>query len=168
MHTLCVSLRLQHVTHQLAADHDLTAEVLIACICHPLLQVPDLPPDVISVLLQHVSPKDRLTSCAFVCKAWHEACCSSIDNMTLTCSRQAKAHNAFKWLAKRGKNTITVHMTVAEAAEKLCLDCHLQEWSWVKDLRLTGTQLNMTRIAGPWVVCAGGGGVSCVQGAVLC
>jgi hypothetical protein len=120
--------------------------------------VPDLPPDVISVLLQHVSPKDRLTSCAFVCKAWHEACCCSIDNITLACSKQAKAHNAFKWLAKRGKNTITVHMTVAEAAEKLCLDCHLQEWSWVKDLRLTGKVSNKTWQMQCWGVCAGHGG----------
>lgn len=90
------------------------------------------------MLLRYVPPMERLASCAFVCKAWHAACCSSIDSMSLSVFRQQQAHNAFSWLTKHGKGVTGVRMVVSEAAEKLCLDCDLQVWSWLKDLRLTG------------------------------
>lgn len=100
--------------------------------------MPDLPTDVVAVLLRYVAPMVRLASCAFVCKAWHAACCSSIDSMSLSVCKQQQAHNAFSWLTKHGKGVTSVHMVVSEAAEKLCLDCDLQVWPWLKDLRLTG------------------------------
>jgi hypothetical protein len=102
------------------------------------LQVPELPPDVIAVLLQYVPQTDRLTSCALVSTAWHAASCASISSITLTCSKQQHANNAFKWLTKHGVKVTTARMTVPEHAEKLCLDCELQRWSWLTDLRLTG------------------------------
>jgi hypothetical protein len=100
--------------------------------------VPQLPQDLIACVLHHVSPSDRLTSCALVCKAWHATCCASTTSMSLTCDRQVEANAAFSWLSKHGKGVSSVRITVSEAAERLCLDCDLQVWSWLKDLRLTG------------------------------
>lgn len=100
--------------------------------------MPQLPQDIIACVLQHVSPRDRLTSCCLVSKAWHATCCASLSSMTLTCDRQHEANTAFSWLSKHGKGVTSVRVTVSEAAERLCLDCDLQVWSWLKDLRLTG------------------------------
>lgn len=113
------------------------SNTVVYCMLH---QVLELHQDILPLVLCHVDPKVRLSVCALVCKAWKAAATASTTSMQYTCRKQRQANSVLKWLTKHGTNVASVHFIVSEAAERLCLDCDLKAWSWLKDLRLTGEE----------------------------
>lgn len=95
---------------------------------------PELPLDIVQLLLKHIQQVERLQHAALVCKAWNTAACSLCSTVTTAFNSKAspskwsalsRAYFVKRWLEKHGQFVVNLQLDARSGSSKEVYDISL-------------------------------------------